>query len=376
MLSSERASSSGGDTTEQIVVAQLEKPDRAPMAKEGDTPSSSSSAAARMRLLEREVATAKQTENKMLESLISQTKELEQAKMALEEAKLEAATLRQAGPAQQGQWSVRDLMFGGVDEEINGLRARLRSALAGEERSRKAADDLAAALSAVTMEAKQVKAWLSDAQADLERANAEAGRLEGLLRATEADLWSATEQLDGVMSDWKEAAAAWRAREKALLGRARAAEEDAAAARRENAELAEMHRAVDHDNDGLRRALERAAEEANAASESLEFASGENSKLRDAVAEKEDAMESLRLENESLKSSEAAAQGRAADLHNQLTAAMDDYYEFDHFDDGRQYGGLEHAMKQRKRRSVLRKFGDFFRRRSLHKSDFGPVLPR
>ncbi|VAI62132.1 unnamed protein product [Triticum turgidum subsp. durum] len=264
------------------------------MAKEGDTPSSSSSAAARMRLLEREVATAKQTENKMLESLISQTKELEQAKMALEEAKLEAATLRQAGPAQQGQWSVRDLMFGGVDE----------------------------------------------------------------------------------------------------------------------------------------------------------FASGENSKLRDAVAEKEDAMESLRLENESLKSSEAAAQGRAADLHNQLTAAtktadggagggekacaagllleewktdaqgklsaaafldsgrvmaaasrkdrrmfasisnlaelrsaaaaaaMDDYYEFDHFDDGRQYGGLEHAMKQRKRRSVLRKFGDFFRRRSLHKSDFGPVLPR
>ena len=160
-------------------------------------------------------------------------------------------------------------------------------------------------------------------------------------------------------------------------------------------------------------------------------------------------MESLRLENESLKASEAAAQGRAVDLSNQLTAAtqkstaadggagggekaaglllekwkadaegklsaaafldsgrvmaaasrkdrrmfasisnlaalrsaaaaaaMDDYYEFDHFDVGRQYGGLEHAMKQRKRRSVLRKFGDFFRRRSLHKSDFAPVLAR
>ncbi|KAF7080980.1 hypothetical protein CFC21_084973 [Triticum aestivum] len=451
MQSSERASSSG-DMTEQIVAAQLEKEDALQLQdlmeprSDGATPTSPASA--RVWLLEREVATAKQTETKMLESLISQTKELEQAKMALEEAKLETATLRQAGSAQQGQWSVRDLMFGGVDEEINGLRARLRSALAAEERTRKAADDLAAALSAVTMEAKQVKTWLSDAQADLERANAEAGRLEGLLRANEADLWSATEQLDGVMSDWKEAAAAWRAREKALLARARAAEEDAAAARRENAELAEMHRAVDHDNDGLRRALERAAEEANAASESLEFASGENSKLRDAVAGKEDAMESLRLENESLKASEAAAQGRATDLQNQLTeatktadggagsgekacaagllleewktdahgklsaaafldsgrvmaaasrkdrrmfasisnlaelrsaaaaAAMDDYYEFDHFDDGRQYGGLEHAMKQRKRRSVLRKFGDFFRRRSLHKSDFGPVLAR
>ncbi|KAM3224188.1 hypothetical protein ACQJBY_057540 [Aegilops geniculata] len=442
-LSSERASS-GGDMTEQIVVAQLEKQDMdLIMEPRSDADASSS---AQVWLLEREVATAKQTENKMLESLISRTKELEQAKMALEEARLEAATLRQAGSAQQGQWSVRDLMFGGVDEEINGLRARLRTALAAEERTRKAADDLAAALSAVTMEAKQVKTWLSDAQADLERANAEAGRLEALLRATEADLWSATEQLDGVMSDWKEAAAAWRAREKALLARARAAEEDAAGARRENAELAEMHRAVDHDNDGLRRALERAAEEANAASESLEFASGENSRLRDAVAEKEDAMGSLRLENESLKASEAAAQGRATDLHNQLAAAtktadggagggekacaagllleewktdaqgklsaaafldsgrvmagsrkdrrmfasisnlaelrsaaaaaaMDDYYEFDHFDDGRQYGGLEHAMKHKKRRSVLRKFGDFFRRRSLHKSDdFAPAI--
>ncbi|EMS68517.1 hypothetical protein TRIUR3_07605 [Triticum urartu] len=275
MQSSERASSSG-DMTEQIVAAQLEKEDALQLQdlmeprSDGATPTSPASA--RVWLLEREVATAKQTETKMLESLISQTKELEQAKMALEEAKLEAATLRQAG--------------------------------------------------------------------------------------------------------------------------------------------------------------------------------GENSKLRDAVAGKEDAMESLRLENESLKASEAAAQGRATDLQNQLTeatktadggagsgekacaagllleewktdahgklsaaafldsgrvmaaasrkdrrmfasisnlaelrsaaaaAAMDDYYEFDHFDDGRQYGGLEHAMKQRKRRSVLRKFGDFFRRRSLHKSDFGPVLAR
>ncbi|XP_037464189.1 paramyosin-like [Triticum dicoccoides] len=419
------------------MATELEKQDG-----EGET----SSPSARVRLLEREVAVAKQTEAKMLESLIHRTKELEQAKIALEEAKLEAATLRQgaaaAAPA-QGQWSVMDLMFGGVDEEINGLRGSLRSALIAEERSRTAGDDLAAALSVVTMEAKQVKAWLSDAQAELERANAEAGRLEGLLRTAEVDLGSTTEQLDGVMSEWKEATAAWRAREKTLLGRAHAAEEDADGARRENAELAELHRAADHENGGLRCALERAVEEANAANESLEFASSENSKLRDAIAEKERAMESLRLENESLKASEAAAQGRASDLSNQLTAAtqkstaadgekaaglllekwkadaegklsaaafldsgrvmaasrkdrmfasisniaelrsaaaaaaMDDYdYEFDHFDDGRQYGGLEHAMKHKKRRSVLRKFGDFFRRRSLHKSDFAPVLAR
>ncbi|KAF7103468.1 hypothetical protein CFC21_104456 [Triticum aestivum] len=436
-MGSLQRASSGGD-----MATELEKQDG-----EGET----SSPSARVRLLEREVAVAKQTEAKMLESLIHRTKELEQAKIALEEAKLEAATLRQgavaAGPT-QGQWSVMDLMFGGVDEEINGLRGSLRSALIAEERSRTAGDDLAAALSVVTMEAKQVKAWLSDAQAELERANAEAGRLEGLLRTAEVDLGSTTEQLDGVMSEWKEATAAWRAREKTLLGRAQAAEEDADGARRDNAELAELHRAVNHENGGLGRALERAVEEANAANESLEFAGSENSKLRDAIAEKERAMESLRLENESLKASEAAAQGRAVDLSNQLTAAtqkstaadggagggekaaglllekwkadaegklsaaafldsgrvmaasrkdrmfasisniaelrsaaaaaaMDDYdYEFDHFDDGRQYGGLEHAMKHKKRKSVLRKFGDFFRRRSLHKSDFAPVLAR
>uniref|UniRef100_A0ACD5ZK47 Uncharacterized protein n=2 Tax=Avena sativa TaxID=4498 RepID=A0ACD5ZK47_AVESA len=408
----------GDMTTEQTVLAQPEK--------EEDAPASPSTT--RVQLLHRQVAAAKQTETKMLESLLRQTKELEQAKIALEEAKLELATLRQGAATTNGgpAWSVMDLMFGGVDEEINGLRGRLRAAALAEERSRTAADDLAAALSAVTMEAKQVKAWLADAQADLERASAEAGRLEALVRATEAELWSATEQLDAVTSEWKEAADAWRAREKALLARARAAEGDAEGARQENAELAELRRAVEDENGGLRRALERAVEEANAANESLEFATAENSKLRDAVAEKEDALESLRRENEALKASEAAARGRAKDLDDQLAAAtkkekaadlplekwrsaafldsggviatsrkdrmfasisniaelrsaaaaaaMDDYdYEFDHYDGGRQYGGLEHAMKHKRRRSVLRKFGDFFRRRSFHKSEFVPV---
>lgn len=314
-------------------------------------------------LMEREVAAAKETETKMLESLIQQTKELEQAKIALAEAKLEVATLRTGpgpGPVAQAQWSVMDLMFGGVDEEINGLRGKLRAATQAEERSRKEAEDLTASLSAVTMEAKQVKAWLSDAQAEDE-------------------------------------------------------------------------------NGGLRRALEQAVEEANAAGESLEFATGENARLRDAVAAKERALESLRQENEALRASEAAAQARAKDLQDQLAAAavtkkaapekaaeslalekwrseaqgklsaafldsgrvmaasrkdrmfaslsniaelrsaaaaaaMDDYdYEFDdHFDDGgRRYGELEHAMKHKKRRSVLRKFGDFFRKRSLYT---GPTL--
>ncbi|GJM85325.1 hypothetical protein PR202_ga01765 [Eleusine coracana subsp. coracana] len=383
----------------------------------------------RVRVLEREVASSKHTEMKMLESLIQQTKELEQAKVALEEANLQLATLRQqhhqrggattetpAAPA--AQWSVMDLMFGGVDEEINGLKAKLRAAAQGEERSRKAAGELTAALSAVTMEAKQVKAWLADAQAEAERASAEADRLRCALHVAEAELWSATEQIGRLTDEWKAAAASWRAREKALLARARAAEDAAAAARR---------------------AMERALEEASAAGESLEIATTENARMQDAVAAKEGELDSLRRENEALKAGERAARARARELEDQLTAisprkaaadgggvgrkamelplsklsaaafldsgrvvggrkdrmfaslsnltelksaaaaaAMaDDYsYEFDHFDDVGQYGDPDHAAKQhRKRRSILRKFGDLFRRRSgLYKSNLAPVL--
>lgn len=48
-------------------------------------------------------------------------------------------------------------------------------------------------------------------------------------------------------------------------------------------------------------------------------------------------------------------------------AAMDDCsYEFDHFDDVGQYGDPNHAaLKHKKRRSILRKFGDLFRKRDL-----------
>lgn len=444
---------------EEEVVVELAQPEESARptttAEMEDTSTRVSDGAAaankeRVRLLEREAASAKQREMKMLESLVQQTKELEQAKIALEEARLEVAALRHqqqqgesaaaaaaAEPAaqpQQQQWSVMDLMFGGVDEEINGLRARLRASAQAEERSRKAADELTAALSAVTMEAKQVKAWLIDARDEAEAAHAERDRLRGLLQGAEAELWSATERVGALTSDWKDAAAGWRAREKALLARARRAEEDAAVSRRESAAgLA----ALGDDNAALRRALEQAVEEANVAAEALEVATGDSAGLQEAVAEKERAMEDLRRENEALRASEAAARERAEELQGQLAAArkerevplvekwrcedaqgklsaafldtgrlgrkdqmfaslsnlaelksaaaaaaaMDDYgYEFDHLDVAGQYGddATEHdGMKQHKikqRRSILRKFGDLFRRRSLYKPNLAPVL--
>lgn len=402
------AGDANGCVTEQDAVAQ---PEESVVVR---PPPPTTDMRERVRLLEREAAAAKQREMKVLESLVQQTKEMERAKVALEESRLEVAALRRQqhgeGAAAQ-QWSVMDLMFGGVDEEMNGLRTKLRAAAQAEERGRKAADELAAALAAVTMEAKQLKAWLADAQAELEAAGAESDRLRGLLQGAEAELWSATERADALASDWKEAAAGWRAREKALLARARAAD----AARREN----------DGDNAALRRALERAAEEARAAAEALQAARADCAGLREAGAEREQALEALRRDNDGLRASEAAARERADELQARLAAAkerplvekwkredaqgklgaaafldsgrlgpgpgrkdrmfaslsnlaelksaaaaaaaLDDYgYEFDHLDLG-QYGDAT-ERKVNKRRSILRKFGDLFRRsRSLYK---------
>ncbi|KAL5673012.1 hypothetical protein ACJX0J_017318, partial [Zea mays] len=54
------------------------------------------------------------------------------------------------------------------------MKTQFRLTRQDKERSKKVADDLAAALFAVTVEVKQVKVWLSDAQDELEASNIEA----------------------------------------------------------------------------------------------------------------------------------------------------------------------------------------------------------
>jgi hypothetical protein len=92
----------------------------------------------KLHLLQREADKSKESERSMLETLIYQTKHLEQTKKSLEEAKLEIATLRRANKSGGGgveQRSVKDLVFGDADEEIRVLRRELWTAIQGEERS-------------------------------------------------------------------------------------------------------------------------------------------------------------------------------------------------------------------------------------------------
>ncbi|KAL6652649.1 hypothetical protein ACP70R_011574 [Stipagrostis hirtigluma subsp. patula] len=289
--------------------------------------------AEKVRLLEREVDKSKESERKMLESLIYQTKQLEQTKISLEEAKLEIAALQQANKGLEAaaavaanrrpgmeQRSVKDLVFGGADEEIRVLRSELRAAMQGEERSRKALDDLSVALSDVTMEAKQVKLWLSEAQAELEAANAEAERLRGELATAESSLRAVSDEHGRCRLEAEECAAAWGDKERVLLDCVRASEEEVNRARQENTKLVESQRVIRDENARLRDILKQAVAEASAVKESLELARAENARLNDAVADKDGALQSLRQEYECVKVSEAAAQGSLKELNSLLAA--------------------------------------------------------
>uniref|UniRef100_A0A0D9W5N6 WEB family protein n=1 Tax=Leersia perrieri TaxID=77586 RepID=A0A0D9W5N6_9ORYZ len=445
-------------------------------------------AAEKVQFLQREVEKAKESERKMLESLIYQTKQLEQTKISLEEAKLEITNLQQANASLEvaaaavsrrggvEQRTVKDLVFGGGGDEdiIRSLRCELRTAMQGEEKSRKALDDLSVALSDVTMEAKQVKMWLSEAQAEAESANAEAERLRLEVSAAEARLREVCDEHERCRLDAEECAAAWGDKERVLLECVRASEEEVSRARQENTKLVESQRVIRDENARLRDILKQAVAEANAVKESLELARGENARLDAAVAEKDAALQSLRQEYECIKVSEAAAQGSLKELNSLLAAttttapatpasakasdygfvdqhlpsvrlvssakgtpesashrwtvekartpssrrysigepaklkggfsqsarmgslnhkervfaslsniadlksaaeaaAMSDFDdEFDHIDESH-YAGMDESMKQKKRRPILRKFGDLFRRKSFYKANLAPV---
>lgn len=270
------AGDANGCVTEQDAVAQ---PEESVVVR---PPPTTTDMGERVRLLEREAAAAKQREMKVLESLVQQTKEMERAKVALEESRLEVAALRRQqhgeGAAAQ-QWSVMDLMFGGVDQEINGLRTKLCA----------------------------------------EREQA----LEALRRDN-----------DGL-----------RASEAAARERADELQARLAAAKEREVPLPLVEKWKREDAQGKLGAA----------------AFLDSGRLGPGPGRKDRMFASLSNLAE-LKSAAAAA------------AALDDYgYEFDHLDLG-QYGDAT-ERKVNKRRSILRKFGDLFRRsRSLYKPNLVPVL--
>ncbi|KAJ0984608.1 hypothetical protein J5N97_002964 [Dioscorea zingiberensis] len=178
----------------------------------------------RIEFLELEVQKAKESERKMLESMISQTKLLEQTKISLEEAKLEIRSLKET------MNRAESLVNGGSHVETNGssdlirakeeimvLRNELKLAMGAEEKSKKAMDDLAIALKEVTTEANQVKERLLIAESELDNVRVEAQRSKNQLKSMGENYQAALEESERLKFDLDEAITAWNAKEDGFI---------------------------------------------------------------------------------------------------------------------------------------------------------------
>ncbi|XP_010939693.1 uncharacterized protein [Elaeis guineensis] len=298
----------------RAVQALAEMKKRMPSQMNGDE--------SRVEMLEKEVEKAKASERKMLESLVSQTKQLEQTKISLEEAKLEIRSLQESiksleGSAVSARRSSRHLgkhleKNGPSDvvraeEEIGKLRNELKLAMEAEEKSKRAMDDLAIALKEVTLEANQVKERFSKTKSELEDVRAEAERLKPLLESMEEKYRLASEESERLKLELEESTAAWNVKENGFVGCMKMSEEEITKLQQENSKLSDSQRVVREENFKLRDILKQSVSEATVVKEALEIARNENSQLKDLLLEKETAFQSIRQEYECLKVSEAAA---------------------------------------------------------------------
>ncbi|KAI3434190.1 uncharacterized protein J3R85_006638 [Psidium guajava] len=336
----------------------------------------------RIRELEEELRNGKESEGKTFESMVALTKQLEQAKISLEEAKLEVGSLREKlgrfeeqprqngkaanvsricfkdnvspkvsleslrselqstkeslSRAQEGEKNASSKVQGLLDE-IGKLKSELKSANEAEENSKKAMDDLALALKEVATETNQVKLKLDVTQAELEHCRGEAKMLTEKLKNTEDKFGELLVESRKQMEQYKntserlrleaeESLLAWNGKETGFVGCIRRAEDEKTAAQQETGRLAESLRAADRmvkssreENMKLRDILKQALNEASVAKEAASIARAENSQLKDDLAEKDDALNFLSREIESLRINEAAAMENITELKKMLS---------------------------------------------------------
>lgn len=249
---------------------------------------------------EREIERAKDSERNMLESLIFQTKQLEQTKISLEEAKLEIRNLRNK------------------EEEVEMLKTRVRFAIESEEKSKKAMDDMATALNDVSAEAKQVKSWLSETESELQRTKSELESTTISLKKTEDLLKLESEQTERLTFEKDESAIAWSEREKLFVSCMKESESEINKGKQENLKLIESQRVIREENARMREMLKQAVNEAASLKETLETERDENLRLKESILEKEKAFQTVKQDYECLQVSERSARDSLKELENML----------------------------------------------------------
>ncbi|XP_008782331.2 WEB family protein At3g02930, chloroplastic-like [Phoenix dactylifera] len=324
---------------------------------------------AKMEMLEADLEKARESERKMLESLTSQTKQLEQTKISLEEAKLDVRSLNESikilegsanrGPRTLGKSITLDAVHG--NEEIGVLRTELRLALEAEEKSKKAMDDLAMALKEVSTESKKTQLELGSTRAENEH-------LKSMIKHAEEKLRVALEESRRLKFEAEETFGTWSEKENGFINCMKMSEEEITSLKRENGRLVDSQRAAREEISKLRDILKQAINEANVVKEALEIARTENSQLKDALSGKDKAFQSMKQELECLKVSEAAALDSVKELQSLLVAAssMDSSRNTNPFESGSLFPAKAPANEVRARKPMARFPSDQWRVEDLN----------
>ncbi|KAK8970709.1 hypothetical protein KSP40_PGU019536 [Platanthera guangdongensis] len=225
---------------------------------------------ATIKLLESEAENAKESEAKMFESLLFQTKQLEQTKILLEESKLVIRNL----PAKR-----ESLPSTPSEEGVKKLRIELKLAVEAEEKSKKAMDDFAAALKEVSSELSVTKTEFANAKLKLQ---------------------VALEDYHKIALAYEESAAAWKEKEDSFINYVAISEEEINKKDQEQ-------RMAKKEASKLKDIIKQAVNEAAAVKESLEIARYENYELNEQLLKKESAFQLIMQDYERIKASEAAA---------------------------------------------------------------------
>lgn len=258
------------------------------------------------------------------------------------------------------------------------LQRELKLAVEAEEKCKKAMDDLAIALKEQTTDARDAKAKLSLAQSELTNARTEMENSKALLKNTEEKLQVALEEAAQLKFESDELAAASKEKERGLVDCIKMFEGDLIKAKEENNKLIESQRVIRDENSRLREMLKHAVCEANVAKESLEIARAENSQLKEDISEKENTLQSIIQDYESLKVSESAAQSSIGELKDMIDAMFSSestktsaeasprdtkgnevYYDHERT----QLEDIRNPALHKKR-TVLRKFADIMKKRN------------
>ncbi|XVE83104.1 hypothetical protein DITRI_Ditri16bG0060600 [Diplodiscus trichospermus] len=309
----------------------------------------------RIQQLEEEIKKGKESEKRISNAFVAQTKELEQTKISLEESRKEIKSLHanmnklECSFEAASQSSVGDdhlesleselqmakpnlaraheaekvysLKHKSLAEEVSSLKNELKTTSEAEQNNKKAMDDLALALKEVITEANQAKEKLSLATDELEKTKMEVENLMVKLKNVEEKYNEAKIEADRFKNtserlrlEAEESVLAWNGRESGFVDCIRKVEDERNTAQEENKTLLEslkeaenMHLKAKEENPKLRDIMKQAINEANIAKEAASIAREENSQLKDTIAKKDEALNFLSEENENLKINEAAA---------------------------------------------------------------------